>query len=108
MNSIDLCLFFCRKILASFDEENKVKYGFDPRISSEEDPEAESETEYEGTAYKKYKALSYAKYCSVEGIDLKSKAYKPKNIDHMFLLVNSVIIFFMQCGFAFMEAGAVR
>jgi hypothetical protein len=32
----------------------------------------------------------------------------PKEIDHFFLLIMSIIIFFMQCGFAFMEAGAVR
>lgn len=94
--------------MASFDDENKVKKGFDPRISSEEDPEPEPEAEAEETTDKKYKALSYAKYCSVEGKDLKSIKYKPQNMDHMFLLVNSVIIFFMQCGFAFMEAGAVR
>ena len=94
--------------MASFDDENKVKKGFDPRISSDEDPESEAEAEAEDTTDKKYKALSYAKYCSVEGKDLKSIKYKPQNMDHMFLLVNSVIIFFMQCGFAFMEAGAVR
>ncbi len=46
--------------------------------------------------------------------DVKAKgAYdvyneKPKEIDHFFLLIMSIIIFFMQCGFAFMEAGAVR
>ena len=96
--------------MASFDDEDDVKKSFDPRISSEQDPQAELEDEYEydDTSYKKYKGLSYAKYCSEEGIDLKSKKYKPKSIDHLFLLVNSVIIFFMQCGFAFMEAGAVR
>ena len=33
---------------------------------------------------------------------------RPKEIDHFFLLIMSIIIFFMQCGFAFMEAGAVR
>ena len=33
---------------------------------------------------------------------------KPKEVDHFFLLIMSIIIFFMQCGFAFMEAGAVR
>ena len=32
----------------------------------------------------------------------------PTNVDHFFLLIMSIIIFFMQCGFAFMEAGAVR
>ena len=33
---------------------------------------------------------------------------KPQEVDHFFLLIMSIIIFFMQCGFAFMEAGAVR
>lgn len=33
---------------------------------------------------------------------------RPKEVDHFFLLIMSIIIFFMQCGFAFMEAGAVR
>ena len=28
--------------------------------------------------------------------------------DKLFLIVMSIIIFFMQCGFAFLEAGAVR
>ena len=28
--------------------------------------------------------------------------------DQFFLIVISIIIFFMQCGFAFLEAGAVR
>ena len=32
----------------------------------------------------------------------------PADVDHFFLLIMSIIIFFMQCGFAFMEAGAVR
>lgn len=32
----------------------------------------------------------------------------PKEVDHFFLLIMAIIIFFMQCGFAFMEAGAVR
>ena len=32
----------------------------------------------------------------------------PEEVDHFFLLIMSIIIFFMQCGFAFMEAGAVR
>ncbi|KAJ8023646.1 Ammonium transporter 1 member 2 [Holothuria leucospilota] len=30
------------------------------------------------------------------------------NLDHFFLLVNALIIFLMQCGFAFLEAGSVR
>ena len=28
--------------------------------------------------------------------------------DHFFLIVMSVVIFFMQCGFSFLEAGSVR
>ena len=36
------------------------------------------------------------------------KEHFPEEIDHFFLLIMSIIIFFMQCGFAFMEAGAVR
>ncbi|XP_014669410.1 PREDICTED: putative ammonium transporter 1 [Priapulus caudatus] len=31
-----------------------------------------------------------------------------KNMDQFFLLVNAAFIFFMQCGFAFVECGAVR
>ncbi len=31
-----------------------------------------------------------------------------KSTDHFFLIVFGVIIWFMQCGFAFLEAGAVR
>ena len=30
------------------------------------------------------------------------------NVDHFFLAVLGIIVFFMQCGFAFLEAGAVR
>ncbi len=37
-----------------------------------------------------------------------NKKKKPDNIDHFFLFIMSIIIFFMQCGFAFMEAGAVK
>ena len=33
---------------------------------------------------------------------------RPEDVDHFFLLIMSIIIFFMQCGFAFMGAGAVR
>ena len=29
-------------------------------------------------------------------------------IDKFFLIVMAVVIFFMQCGFAFLEAGSVR
>ncbi len=38
----------------------------------------------------------------------KNQENIPKEVDHFFLLIMSIIIFFMQCGFAFMEAGAVR
>ena len=31
-----------------------------------------------------------------------------KNSDQFFLIVIAIIIFFMQCGFAFLEAGSVR
>ena len=31
-----------------------------------------------------------------------------QNTDHFFLIVIAIIIFFMQCGFAFLEAGSVR
>ena len=31
-----------------------------------------------------------------------------KETDQMFLIVIAIIIFFMQCGFAFLEAGSVR
>ena len=30
------------------------------------------------------------------------------NSDQFFLIVIAIIIFFMQCGFAFLEAGSVR
>ena len=30
------------------------------------------------------------------------------NMDHFFLIIISIIIFFMQGGFAFLEAGSVR
>ena len=30
------------------------------------------------------------------------------NSDQFFLIVNGIIVFFMQCGFAFLEAGSVR
>lgn len=30
------------------------------------------------------------------------------NVDHFFLTVLGIIVFFMQCGFGFLEAGAVR
>ena len=31
-----------------------------------------------------------------------------KETDQFFLIVMSIVIFFMQCGFAFLEAGSVR
>ena len=31
-----------------------------------------------------------------------------ENQDQFFLIVIAIIIFFMQCGFAFLEAGSVR
>ena len=31
-----------------------------------------------------------------------------KEADQFFLIVMAVVIFFMQCGFAFLEAGSVR
>ena len=31
-----------------------------------------------------------------------------KEADQFFLIVMSIVIFFMQCGFAFLEAGSVR
>ena len=30
------------------------------------------------------------------------------NVDNFFLIVMGIIVFLMQCGFAFLEAGAVR
>ncbi|XP_076450086.1 putative ammonium transporter 1 [Babylonia areolata] len=31
-----------------------------------------------------------------------------QNMDHFFMLVNAMLVFLMQCGFAFLEAGSVR
>ena len=31
-----------------------------------------------------------------------------KNSDDFFLIINGFLVFFMQCGFAFLEAGSVR
>ncbi|PAV87922.1 hypothetical protein WR25_03699 [Diploscapter pachys] len=36
------------------------------------------------------------------------KAYNAANEDAFYLCINAIIIFFMQCGFAFLEAGSVR
>lgn len=39
---------------------------------------------------------------------LGNLAFISVNIDHFFLVVIAIVIFFMQCGFAFLEAGSVR
>ena len=38
----------------------------------------------------------------------KNLAILINNTDEFFLIVIAIIIFFMQCGFAFLEAGSVR
>ena len=38
----------------------------------------------------------------------KRNAEISSEIDKYFLIVMAVVIFFMQCGFAFLEAGSVR
>ena len=38
----------------------------------------------------------------------KRTAEIAKETDQFFLIVMSIVIFFMQCGFAFLEAGSVR
>ena len=38
----------------------------------------------------------------------EEKYSKMTNVDHFFLTVLGIIVFFMQCGFGFLEAGAVR
>ena len=38
----------------------------------------------------------------------EEKYYEMTNVDHFFLTVLGIIVFFMQCGFGFLEAGAVR
>jgi len=87
-----------RSILVSFDDNDvKVNYGFDPRITLDESATTDKNEVENLYGDKKYGAKKYDK-----------KAKIPADIDHFFLLVMSVIIFFMQCGFAFMEAGAVR
>ena len=87
-----------RSILASFDAN--VNYGFDPRITLDES--SMDKNEVENSYDQKYK--KYGK----DGEKYGKKNKIPKEIDHFFLLIMSIIIFFMQCGFAFMEAGAVR
>ena len=39
---------------------------------------------------------------------VKKNADISSEIDKFFLIVMAVVIFFMQCGFAFLEAGSVR
>ena len=38
----------------------------------------------------------------------ETQAVLAANSDQFFLIVIAIIIFFMQCGFAFLEAGSVR
>ena len=79
--------------MVSFDDNDvKVNYGFDPRITLDESATTDKNEVENLYGDKKY--------------DKKAKI--PSDIDHFFLLIMSIIIFFMQCGFAFMEAGAVR
>ena len=95
-NLLHAFYFPYRSILVSFDDNDvKVNYGFDPRITLDATTDKNEVENLYGD--KKYGAKKYDK-----------KAKIPADIDHFFLLVMSVIIFFMQCGFAFMEAGAVR
>ena len=97
-NLLHAFYFPYRSILVSFDDNDvKVNYGFDPRITLDESATTEKNEVENLYGDKKYGAKKYDK-----------KAKIPADIDHFFLLVMSVIIFFMQCGFAFMEAGAVR
>ena len=87
-----------RSILVSFDDNDvKVNHGFDPRITLDESATTDKNEVENLYGDKKYGAKKYDK-----------KAKIPTDIDHFFLLIMSIIIFFMQCGFAFMEAGAVR
>lgn len=78
---------FSRTVLASF--EDVVDYDTDPMVLA---------TTYENDSHKLYGRKWKEDY----------EEKKPKEVDHFFLLIMSIIIFFMQCGFAFMEAGAVR
>ena len=41
-------------------------------------------------------------------IEEKNQQILIHNMDEFFLVVIAIIIFFMQCGFAFLEAGSVR
>lgn len=82
---VNYAFFFFRTIFANFEEYDE--FG-DPRSSA---------TIYNNATHK------------VNQRDwLINQEKPPKEVDHFFLLIMSIIIFFMQCGFAFMEAGAVR
>ena len=97
-NLLHAFYFPYRSILVSFDDNDvKVNYGFDPRITLDESATTNKNEVENLYGDKKYGAKKYDK-----------KAKIPSDIDHFFLLIMSIIIFFMQCGFAFMEAGAVR
>ena len=41
-------------------------------------------------------------------VNQKNLGILMNNTDQFFLIVIAIIIFFMQCGFAFLEAGSVR
>ena len=45
---------------------------------------------------------------SMQLTDFEKKYSQMQNVDHFFLTVLGIIVFFMQCGFGFLEAGAVR
>lgn len=44
----------------------------------------------------------------IEGDHGLEKYANMTNVDHFFLTILGIIVFFMQCGFGFLEAGAVR
>ena len=44
-------------------------------------------------------------YCQEMEMDLK---HLVDNLDAFFLVIMGIVVFLMQCGFAFLEAGAVR
>ena len=44
---------------------------------------------------------------SLTSVDASLKALM-QNTDSFFLIIMGIIVFLMQCGFAFLEAGAVR
>ena len=45
---------------------------------------------------------------STDAADMIDISILQTNLDQFFLIVIGIIIFFMQCGFAFLEAGSVR